>query len=81
MTNIRKLLGTVSFIAVLLLNQAITWAQDFGDDTNVEASGLPNGRCGIRYTTDLPGSDVRTAFVGTNDRPNNLCTRETPTSH
>jgi hypothetical protein len=38
MTNIRKLLGGVSFIVVLLLNQPITWAQGFGDDVKIEAS-------------------------------------------
>jgi hypothetical protein len=50
MTNIRKLLGGVSFIAVLLLNQPITWAQRFGDQIQEYASN-----CGSELTISLLG--------------------------
>jgi hypothetical protein len=61
MTNIRKLLRAVSFIAVLLLNQPITWAQGFGDFVKGEFSN-----CAIKtnpfISTGSPANDYAPGF-------------------
>ena len=65
MTKIRKVLGGVSFIGVLLLNQPMTWGQGFADQIEGQAT-----HCGKPWTISILGTpandylaDFKTAFV------------------
>ena len=57
MTNIRKLLGGVSFLAVLLLSQPLTWGQSFGDNLQYSFTN-----CGKPFTVKVPGTSANDYF-------------------